>query len=64
MSRGPHFSSNERAENELGYEVVPIEKAIREAVADFVARGLVPGQSIAQLEGAAERERSIGRPAV
>jgi nucleoside-diphosphate-sugar epimerase len=42
MSRGPHFSSNEKAEKELGYEVVPIDAAIRDAVADFAARGLVP----------------------
>ena len=41
MSRGPHFSSNEKAEHELGYEVVPIEDAIREAVYDFGQRGLV-----------------------
>jgi dihydroflavonol-4-reductase len=42
MSRGPHFSSNEKAEKELGYEVTPIDDAIRDAVEDFVARGLVP----------------------
>ena len=42
MSRGPHFSSNEKAERELGYEVTPIDDAIRDAVADFAARGLVP----------------------
>ncbi len=42
MSRGPHFSSNEKAEHELGYEVTPIDDAIRDAVADFAARGLVP----------------------
>jgi dihydroflavonol-4-reductase len=43
MSRGPHFSSNARAENELGY--VPtssIDGAIHDAVEDFVARGLAP----------------------
>jgi dihydroflavonol-4-reductase len=43
MSRGPHFSSNAKAENELGY--VPtssIDHAIHDAVEDFVARGLVP----------------------
>jgi dihydroflavonol-4-reductase len=43
MSRGPHFSSNAKAENELGY--VPtssIDRAIQDAVADFVARGLAP----------------------
>jgi len=42
MSRGPHFSSNAKAEKELGYEIVPIDSAIRDAVADFAARGLVP----------------------
>jgi hypothetical protein len=42
MSRGPHFSSNEKAEAELGYEVIPIDEAIRDAVDDFAARGLVP----------------------
>lgn len=42
MSRGPHFSSNEKAERELGYEVAPIEEAIRAAVEDFAARGFVP----------------------
>jgi dihydroflavonol-4-reductase len=43
MSRGPHFSSNAKAENELGY--VPtssIDHAIHDAVEDFVARGLAP----------------------
>ncbi|HEV3410204.1 MAG TPA: NAD-dependent epimerase/dehydratase family protein, partial [Chthoniobacterales bacterium] len=42
MSRGPHFSSNAKAERELGYEDIPIDDAIRDAVADFAARGLVP----------------------
>ncbi len=42
MSRGPHFSSNEKAVRELGYEQRPIDHAIREAVEDFAARGLVP----------------------
>lgn len=42
MSRGPHFSSNEKAEGALGYTSVPIDDAIRDAVADFAARGLVP----------------------
>ena len=41
MSRGPHFSSNVKAERELGYEVVPIERAVSDAVEDFAARGLV-----------------------
>jgi dihydroflavonol-4-reductase len=43
MSRGPHFSSNAKAENELGY--VPtssIDLAIHDAVEEFVARGLAP----------------------
>jgi hypothetical protein len=43
MSRGPHFSSNAKAENELGY--VPtssIDRAIHDAVEDFVARALAP----------------------
>jgi dihydroflavonol-4-reductase len=42
MSRGPHFSSNQKAEAELGYQVIPISDAIRDAVNDFAARGLVP----------------------
>jgi dihydroflavonol-4-reductase len=43
MSRGPHFSGNAKAENELGY--VPtssIDPAIHDAVEDFVGRGLAP----------------------
>jgi hypothetical protein len=43
MSRGLHFSSNAKAENELGY--VPtssIALAIHDAVEEFVARGLAP----------------------
>jgi dihydroflavonol-4-reductase len=43
MSRGPHFSSNTKAENELGY--VPtssMDRAIHDAVEDFAARGLAP----------------------
>ena len=42
MSRGPHFSSNEKAERELGYEAIPLDAAIGEAVSDFAARGMVP----------------------
>ena len=42
MSRGPHFSSNEKAERELGYETVPLEPAIRDAVEDFAVRGMIP----------------------
>ena len=42
MSRGPHYSSNEKAERELSYDVIPIDDAIRDAVGDFAARGLVP----------------------
>ena len=42
MSRGPHFSSNEKAERELGYEANPLDAAIRDAVTDFAARGFVP----------------------
>ena len=46
MSRGPHFSSNEKAERELGYKVIPIDDAIRDAVNDFAARGLVPRPAV------------------
>jgi dihydroflavonol-4-reductase len=43
MSRGPHFSSNVKAEKELGYlPTSSIDKAIHDAVDDFVAHGLVP----------------------
>ena len=42
MSRGPHFSSNAKAETELGYETTSVDDAIRDAVQDFAERGLVP----------------------
>ena len=42
MSYGPHFSSNDKAQRELGYKVMPIEDGIRDAVADLAARRLVP----------------------
>ena len=42
MSRGPHFSSNDKAQAELGYELTPLDDAMRDAVNDFIARGLVP----------------------
>ena len=43
MSRGPHFSSNAKAENELGYlPTSSIDPAIHDAVEDFAARGVVP----------------------
>jgi hypothetical protein len=59
MSRGPHFSSNAKAENELGY--VPtssIDPAIHDAVEDFVARGLVPFAA-GGFSSARERRRSF-----
>ena len=52
MSRGPHFSSNDKAERGLGYEVIPIDNAIRDAVNDFAARGMVP--RLRSAEGAIE----------
>ena len=55
MSRGPHFSSNEKAERELGYEMIGIEAAIRDAVADFAARGLV--RRVRNAEREVERSR-------
>ena len=43
MSRGPHFSSNAKAEYELGYiPTSSIERAIHDAIEDFAARGLAP----------------------
>ena len=58
MSRTPHFSSNAKAENELGYEVTSIDDAIRSAIQDFSARGLVPAPPhlhAASLQNADER---------
>src|SRR5207247_4985332 len=41
MSRRPHFSSNAKAEKELGYiPTSSMDHAIHDAVEDFVARGL------------------------
>ena len=42
MSHGPHFSSNAKAERELGYDVLEINDAIRDAVQDLAARRLIP----------------------
>jgi dihydroflavonol-4-reductase len=43
MSRGPHFSSNAKAEMELGYlPTSSIDDAIHDAVKDFVEHGLGP----------------------
>jgi dihydroflavonol-4-reductase len=43
MSRGPHFSSNAKAEMELGYlPTSSIDDAIHDAVEDFVEHGLGP----------------------
>jgi dihydroflavonol-4-reductase len=43
MSRGPHFSSNAKAESELGYvPTASIDQAVHDAVEDFVARRLAP----------------------
>jgi dihydroflavonol-4-reductase len=41
MSRGPHFSSNAKARNELAYvPTFSIDQAVHDAVEDFIARGL------------------------
>jgi dihydroflavonol-4-reductase len=64
MSRGPHFSSNEKAERELGYAVVPITDAIHAAVADFEARGVVRRRAPATREAeppASDRNSSQAR---
>jgi dihydroflavonol-4-reductase len=55
MSRGPHFSSNAKAERELGYKAIPIDDAIRDAVNDFASRGLV-------LRSSKRVERSAAQP--
>ena len=57
MSHGPHFSSNDKAERELGYETVPIAVAVRDAVADFATRGLVPPAVQEPTAAAAARRR-------
>ena len=55
MSRGPHFSSNAKAEKELGYlPTSSIDHAIHDAIEDFVARGLAP---VAAGRFSSERER-------
>src|SRR5438552_1954669 len=57
MSRGPHFSSNAKAENELGYlPTSSVDCAIHDAVEDFVARGLAP-VAAGRFSSARERRR-------
>ena len=62
MSRGPHFSSNAKAENELGYvPTCSIDHAIHAAVEDFVARGLASdaaGRLKCQLQNPDDREEN------
>ena len=68
MSRRPHFSSNAKAENELGY--VPtssMDHAIHDAVEDFVARGLATGRlkcpdTALQNPGEREENHETNRP--
>ncbi len=43
-----------KAQAELDYQITPIETAIRDAVADFAARGLVPEAAV-NLGAAAQR---------
>ena len=60
MSRGPHFSSNENAERQLGYKTIPLDDAIRDAVNDFASRGLIPRRgSPGELTHSASRERDV-----
>jgi dihydroflavonol-4-reductase len=62
MSRGPHFSSNAKAENELGYlPSSSIDPAIHDAVEDFAARGVVP--VAADRSSSAKRGRRFFRTA-
>ena len=59
MSRGPHFSSNAKAENELGYlPTSSIDHAIHDAVGDFVARRLAP-VAAGRFSSTRERRRSF-----
>ncbi|HET6889188.1 MAG TPA: hypothetical protein VFH87_14820 [Candidatus Udaeobacter sp.] len=59
MSRGPHFSSNAKAENELGYlPTSSIDHAIHDAVDDFVARCLAP-VAAGRFSSTRERRRSF-----
>jgi len=61
MSRGPHFSSNEKAERVLGYETVPLDDAIQEAVEDFASRGLVRRSSKRRVDHSAIRQHDTAR---
>jgi dihydroflavonol-4-reductase len=59
MSRGPHFSSNAKAENELDYlPTSSIDHAIHDAVDDFVARRLAP-VAAGRFSSTRERRRSF-----
>lgn len=42
MSRYPHFFNSDKAEKEIGYQVIGIDSAIREAVGYFRERGMAP----------------------
>jgi len=62
MSRGPHFSSNEKAERDLGYETIPLDDAIQEAVSDFASRGLIRrGGSQGARKHSTTREQDVAR---
>jgi dihydroflavonol-4-reductase len=61
MSRGPHFSSNAKAERELGYKTIPLDDAIQEAVEDFASRGLVRGSSKRRVDHSAIRQHDTAR---